>query len=533
LDTQVTAASPFTSQSIVKPAISRALDTLFNKALVPWKLLPRNELAQFEPAGSNSSTNSSKTYINTLTITQTGADDASAFKPLAGQVDESYNLTITTNGTANIVAVSSTGVLHALETFIQLFYAHSSGSGPYTNLAPVAITDAPKFPHRGLNMDVARNWFPVSDILRTIDAIAMNKFNRLHLHMTDSQSWPMEIPSMPELAAKGAYQVGLAYTPDDISNIQTYAINRGVEVIIEFDMPGHTTGVAFSHPDLIAGADAKPWDTYCNEPPCGSLKLNSPAVNDFLQKLFDDVLPRVKPYSAYFHTGGDEVNKNVYLLDETVNSNQTADIQPLIQKLVDRNHAQIRAAGLTPIVWEEMALDWNLTLGSDVLVQSWLSDASVASITALGHKALAGNYNFWYLDCGKGQWLDFTNDSFQKFYPFADYCSPSKNWRLVYSYDPLGGVPAEQQHLVMGGEVHIWAEQTDPVNLDDMVWPRASAAGEVLWSGRQDASGTNRSQIDASPRLAEMRERMVLRGIRSGPVQMVFCTQNNATECSL
>jgi len=79
----------------------------------------------------------------------------------------------------------------------------------------------------------------------------------------------------------------------------------------------------------------------------------------------------------------------------------------------------------------------------------------------------------------------------------------------------------------------VWSEQTDPVNLDDMVWPRACAAGEVLWSGRQDASGQNRSQITAAPRLAEMRERMVNRGIRVGPVQMVFCTQNNATKCAL
>jgi hypothetical protein len=66
-----------------------------------------------------------------------------------------------------------------------------------------------------------------------------------------------------------------------------------------------------------------------------------------------------------------------------------------------------------------------------------------------------------------------------------------------------------------------------------MVWPRASAAGEVLWSGRQDENGQNRSQINASPRLAEMRERMVLRGVRAGPIQMVFCTQGNATTCSL
>ncbi|KAF8853365.1 putative cytochrome 52A4 [Acephala macrosclerotiorum] len=475
--------STFSSSSIVQAAISRSLKTLFDQGLVPWKLVGRNQLSQFEPAA-----NSSRTMISSLAITQTEPDTMNTYKPLAGDVDESYNLTITTDGKATISAVSSTGVMHGLQTFIQLFYKHSTGAGMYTNLAPVEIIDAPKFSHRGLNMDVARNWFPMENIMRTIDALAMNKFNRLHLHMTDSQSWPMDIPALPDLSKKGAYQAGLSYTPNDIQLIQTYAVERGIEVIIEFDMPGHTTSIGYAYPDLITGFDAKPWDTYCAEPPW------------------------------------DEVNSQVYLLDSTVKSNESSVIGPLIQKLVDRNHIQLRAAGLTPIVWEEMLLDWNLTLGSDVLVQSWLSDASVAAITARGHKALAGNYNFWYLDCGKGQWLDFDNGaSFQQFYPFADYCSPTKSWRLVYSYDPLGGVPANQTYLVQGGEVHIWSEQTDPVNLDDMVWPRASAAGEVLWSGRQDASGQNRSQITASPRLAEMRERMVNTGVKVGPVQMIFC----------
>lgn len=78
----------------------------------------------------------------------------------------------------------------------------------------------------------------------------------------------------------------------------------------------------------------------------------------------------------------------------------------------------------------------------------------------------------------------------------------------------------------------MWSEQTDPVNLDDMIWPRASAAAEVLWSGAKDAQGNNRSQIEASPRLAQMRERMVLRGVRAGPVQMVYCSQDG-TRCAL
>lgn len=207
----------------------------------------------------------------------------------------------------------------------------------------------------------------------------------------------MDIPALPELSQKGAYSKGLSYSPSDITEIQIFALQRGVQVVIEFDMPGHTTAVGLAYPNLIAAFDAQPWSTYCAEPPCGSLKLNDPDVSKFLEKLLDDVLPRVKPYSSYFHTGGDEVNKNAYLLDPTVKSNDTAVLKPLIQKFVDRNHDQIRKAGLVPIVWEEMLLDWGLTLGDDVVVQSWLSDASVASITSKGHKALAGNYNFWVI----------------------------------------------------------------------------------------------------------------------------------------
>jgi hexosaminidase len=383
----------FDDQTVVQYAVKRMVLTIFNENFIPWKLVPRNQLSQYEPAPHNS-----KTYIKTIVITQSGSDSASSFKPLAGQVDESYNLTVGIDGTTNIDAVSHQGILRALETFTQLFYSQSQTNDVYSNLAPVQIIDKPIFPHRGLNLDVSRNYYPVTDILRTIDALAYNKFNRLHIHMTDSQSWPIDIPALPELSQKGAYQTGLSYTPADFAGIQKYAVYRGVEVYIEIDMPGHTTAIGLSHPELITAFDAQPWDTYCAEPPCGSLKLNSPAVSSFLQTLLADVLPRVSPYSSYFHTGGDEVNAQAYTLDDTVMSNDTAVLQPLMQKFVDRNHAQVRAAGLTPVVWEEMALQWNLTLGSDVVVQTWISESSLSEVTALGHKALFGNYNFWVSD---------------------------------------------------------------------------------------------------------------------------------------
>lgn len=302
---------------------------------------------------------------------------------------------MTTSGAVTITAVSSIGLLHGLTTFTQLFYEHTDGC-VYTTLAPVAITDAPKFQHRGLNIDTSRTFKPVVDIYRTIDALSYNKFNRLHWHITDAQSWPIEIPALPALADKGAYATFQRYSAADVQAVQEYGALLGVEVYLEIDQPGHTSSIAFAYPDLIAAFNVQPdWDNYCSEPPCGTLKLNSSAVYDFLGTLWADLLPRVYPYTSYFHTGGDEVNMNAYTLDNTVGTNSSAVLQPLMQKFIDFNHEHVRAAGLTPLVWEEMLLDWNLTLGSDVIVQTWLSDASVAETVAKGHKALAGNYNFW------------------------------------------------------------------------------------------------------------------------------------------
>lgn len=136
-----------------------------------------------------------------------------------------------------------------------------------------------------------------------------------------------------------------------------------------------------------------------------------------------------------------------------------------------------------------------------------------------------------YLDCGQGQWLNFYPNVSSEFYPYNDYCSPRKNWRLIYSVDPLAGVSPDLHHLVVGGEVSLWAEQIDEVNFDKQAWPRAAAAAEVLWSGAKDpVTGQNRSQVLAAPRLSMFRERLVARGVGAETIQMPFCTQNG-TQC--
>ena len=376
------------SRMVVNAAIDRTKDRLSTEKFIPWKFHPRN--SHFEP-----SENTIKSYISKVELLQNASDPVNIFKALDGELDESYTLAITVDGQATITSSTTIGILRALETLVQLFY-QSSAEGIYTTSAPVYIEDAPKFAHRGLNLDVSRNYYAPSDIMRTIDALAWNKFNHLHLHATDSQSWPLEIPALPELARKGAYKEGLSYSPDGLAGVQEYGAYRGVQVSIEIDMPGHTSSIGLAYPDLIAAFNVQPdWDAYSAEPPTGQLKLNSSSVYKFLDTLWSDLLPRVSPYTAYFHTGGDEVNANAYLLDEGVKSNDSTVLQPLLQKFVDFNHQHVRAAGLTPIVWEEQLLQWNLTLGSDVVVQTWLSDDSLARTVAMGHKALFGNYNDW------------------------------------------------------------------------------------------------------------------------------------------
>lgn len=333
------------------------------------------------------------------------------------------------SSTIYIEAENYLGILHAFTTLSQLFYAAASPSAfgnAYAPSAPIFIADKPKFKHRGFNLDVSRQWYPMGVIKRLIDALSWNKFNRLHLHITDSQSWPLEIPSLPELAEKGAYAPGLTYSPEAIQDLLRFAEDRGVEVILEIDMPGHTTSIAEAYPKLIVGKNKQDnWKKWAAQPPSGSLKLNNPAVEDFLTTLFDDLLPRLSAHSRYFHTGGDEVNLNVYALDPGVNSNTREGIRPHLQKFFNHVQNQVKKHQGDAIVWEEMSYPWELDMPKDTIVQSWQSDDAVRNATAKGHRVIAGNNKFWYLDCGHGQWLDFKQGAdFQGWYPFADYvCS--------------------------------------------------------------------------------------------------------------
>lgn len=154
--------------------------------------------------------------------------------PLHHGVDESYSLTVPANGVgARLTARTVWGAMRGLETFSQLVWGN-----PSVVAVGVNVSDSPLFGHRGVMLDTSRNYYPVEDILRTIAAMSANKLNVFHWHITDSHSFPLVLPSEPELAAKGSYGPDMQYSPEDVTRIVEFGLQHGVRVLPEIDSPG-------------------------------------------------------------------------------------------------------------------------------------------------------------------------------------------------------------------------------------------------------------------------------------------------------
>lgn len=175
----------------------------------------------------------SHTPLKLLNITVNDVD-----APLAHGVNESYTLSIPygDGGSAYLSAETAWGAMRGLETFSQLVYG---GGGEELRVAAgLRISDAPIFPYRGVLLDTSRNFYGVEDLLRLIRAISMNKMNVLHWHISDSHSFPLVLPSEPELARRGAYAEEMTYSPEDVKKVVEFGLQYGVRVVPEIDMPG-------------------------------------------------------------------------------------------------------------------------------------------------------------------------------------------------------------------------------------------------------------------------------------------------------
>ncbi|KAJ2483267.1 Glucosamine-6-phosphate isomerase (Glucosamine-6-phosphate deaminase) (GNPDA) (GlcN6P deaminase) [Coemansia sp. RSA 2131] len=432
------------------------------------------------------------------------------------ETDESYTLDIPAGGDATLKANTVYGAMRGLETFSQLL-ATIDGQRVVRG-TPLHIEDRPALAHRGISLDTARNYYPVSDLKRTLDAMSYNKMNVLHWHVVDAQSWPIESKTYPELQTNGAYSVDMRYSYKDVGDIIKYGRERGIRIIPEFDIPGHTFIVGETFPKIMSCLDKQPnWDKYAAEPPSGQLNIAKPEASEFAIELINEYSKLFT--DDVFHLGGDEVNRNCWAEDpdviEYISSHANATVETLLSDFYTQVHSAVAKQKKIGMSWEETLFHSEYAPPKDTLIQTWIDEQSIPKTVAKGYRSIASPASSYYLDCGHGAWLsNFDGNS---------WCDPFKSWMHVYNFDPWANVTdPEQQKLIVGAEVALWSEQSDTVTLDNYLWPRAAAMAEVAWSGKTDSTGHVRTTQEVVQRLHDQRFRMVGRGIGAEPLQPLW-----------
>lgn len=411
-------------------------------------------------------------YFGQQRITVKDASDTSLFiinvkhkKGMKIGRDESYSLTVSTK---NIVleAPETIGALHGLETFLQLVQHDQEGFF----LPAVNIQDSPRFAWRGLMIDVARHFIPVDVIERNIDAMTAVKMNILHLHLSDDEGFRIESKVYPGLQKKGSY--GEYFTQAQIKELITYAKKRGIIIVPEFDMPGHTTSFLAGYPHLSSTPGAmyqpgprfaftgKPMDimNMINTSPTPSFDPSKESTYIFLDKFLGEMSLLFD--SPYMHIGADENNgvswKNNPDIAAFMKKNNIPDTHALQAYFVNRVQRLLTKHHVHTIGWEELLSE---NLPKDVAVQVWTDGSKMNAAAKLGHPVIVSKG--FYLDVFMPAYTHYQNDL------------------LV---DKLSDTLASK---VIGGEAAQWAEAVDKDNIETRIWPRAAAIAERLWSPEQ------------------------------------------------
>lgn len=444
--------------------------------------------------------------------------------PLALGVNESYTLTVPASGNATISAATIFGAYRGLESLSQLIqFSFDTESYHINDLLPLHIEDAPQFVHRGLLLDVARHFQPVSSLRRVIDSLAMAKINVLHLHMSEDQSFPAASRVHPELAAKGAWSPNERYTWQELQEVVEFGLARGLRVIPEFDMPGHATSWHGSHPELFSsGAPAAKCSTQVDGRPNVTRGALDPAKNAtfaFIEELLRDYFSESGGAFSnidYVHLGADEVPTGCWdnPFDEAFIENHglIGGTAGLFSYFVERVHEIANRLGRRVIMWDAAFNKGSTPPPKDVVIQMWLqyggTNTLLQDIVRAGYSAIASPDIPWYLNVVEPQ-----------------DAACNTNWQCMRNYNPRAGLNSAEAALVLGGEGCLWGETVDSSDIESTLWPRMAAIAERLWSGEKAAPPAGASANAAAlfeqgqeGRLRKFRCLLLERGFGAGVV---------------
>ena len=372
--------------------------------------------------------------------------------------DESYRLDISNSG-ARLNAPTTLGVMRGLQTFLQLEQTTSAGFA----VPAVSIEDSPRFPWRGLMIDVGRHFIPLDVLKRNLDGMAAVKLNVFHWHLSENQGFRIESKKFPKLQEMGSD--GLYYTQNEVRDLIAYARERGIRVVPEFDMPGHATAWFVGYPELASGKGPyqieRQWGVF--DP---AMDPTREETYKFLDKFIGEMAGLFP--DKFFHIGGDEVNGKEWDANPKIqafmrahgmkdNNDLQAYFNQRVQKIVAKH-------GKTMLGWDEILRP---DLPKSIVIQSWRGPDSLAEAAKQGYRGLLSS----------GYYVDLM-------------------WSAErhYATEPLSGAAAnltpEEQKRILGGEACMWSEYVSPENVDSRIWPRTAAIAERLWSP-QDVRDVN------------------------------------------
>jgi len=364
--------------------------------------------------------------------------------------DEAYTLEVTSAG-AKLNAANPLGVLRGLQTFRQLVDVSPDGFA-----APaVSIKDQPRFGWRGLLIDSSRHFTPMEVLKRNLDGMEAVKMNVFHWHISDNQGFRAESKKLPKLHGLGSG--GAYYTQDEIRELIGYARDRGIRVVAEFDMPGHSSSWFVGYPEIASTPGP-----FKIEEEWGVMDPAMDPTNEKTYKFLDIFIGEMTKLfpDHYFHIGGDEVNGKAWDANPKIqefkkahNYKSNDELQTYfsqrVQKLVNKH-------GKAAVGWDEIFVPG---APKNIVIHSWLGPKALAEAAKEGYQGILSN----------GYYIDLM-------------------WSAArhYAVDPLSGEAAdltpEQKKLVLGGEATMWSEYVNWENIDNRIWPRTAAIAERYWS---------------------------------------------------
>jgi hexosaminidase len=363
--------------------------------------------------------------------------------------DESYQLVVLPER-IQLMAETDIGILRGLETFMQLVQADSVGYF----LPTVEIEDQPRFAWRGLLIDSGRHFMPVDVIKRNLDGMAMVKMNVLHWHLTEDQGFRVECKTFPKLHELGSD--GFFYTHEQINDVIAYAADRGIRIIPEFDIPGHTTSWFVGYPELASAPGpyeiSRTWGVH--DPVMDPTKEETYKFLDKFFKEMADLFP-----DEYLHIGGDENNGNQWNANPHIqafmkkhnipdNSALQSYFNRRVQKILDKYHKKM-------VGWDEI---FHADLPRDIVIHSWRGRESLYESAKKGYQGILSNG--YYIDLIQPTDFHYLNDPIPKDAPLTEY----------------------EKEFILGGEATMWSEFVSAENVDSRIWPRTAAIAERLWS---------------------------------------------------